>query len=181
MLDRAAVKSDVEASDEPFGIRDKQKFMLTTLKEARVGLRQRNIDAVEKLFVLSLALPREQWPLGVARFLDQFKRPRGRTPSTRQDIERFSRDPNHLAAHLASLWVAKLRSTSESSKRCGPYKINLADGKKRTIVDASVELAVAEINSRYRFFLGRRKAHPEMVKELVRRGRTKHPASRFLW
>ena len=158
-----------------------QELMLCALD----GARGRDLDDRDYLLNLCRIIPRKDWPSPVAAFFDEVilprsqwrrkkvyrlsdltKRPRGRPVSRLDEVRRFWRDPNRIAAHLASNIVRKLRGGHDgaSPRR---YKIDLPDGGKRSVHDEAVRLAAER--------LARRKINPEVVKELLRRGRTHRP------
>jgi hypothetical protein len=174
-----------------------QDMMLGLLRLAKAGLRRNSVDELERLIEYCIQIPREQWPPEVARFVDRrmlprnkmrakvsrlvdwFKRPPFRMRSRRADLGRFYSSQNHIAAHLASLYIAKWRRSPGKSKRQGPYKVQLADGRKITTHDAAVRRAVDEVNSSLRHAGSSQQARVDTVKELVRRGRTRRPATRL--
>jgi hypothetical protein len=106
---------------------------------------------------------------------DWLKLPRGRghgrMRSKRAELDRFHSDPNRVAAHLAAIYVAKLRGRRGKSNRRGPYKVLLKNGSKITTHDWALQRAVKQVNSSFRS----RQARVDIVKELVRRGRTQRP------
>jgi len=104
--------------------------------------------------------------------------------SEQADMRRFYGDPNRLAAHVAATYVAEWRSKPGKSKRLGPCKVRADDGSKLTMHEAAVQRAVYEVNrsvakaNSSRDVPVLRPARVEVVKELVRRGRTRRPTSR---
>jgi hypothetical protein len=163
-------------------------MLLVLLHEARLGLRRRSItetnklkDARERWLEICEKKPhlREPIPPEVVRFIERFKRPRGRMTDRQAEATRWSRDPNRVAAYLAAKHVKKLRRLSPGkSKREGPHKIMMPDGSKRSIHDVAVEWAIADVNwaiEAYPGFhqeVGRRRPQVKAVKELLRQGRT---------
>jgi hypothetical protein len=112
----------------------------------------------------------------IRRLVDWFKRPPHRTRSARANASRFWGDPNHVAAHFAALYIADRRP-----KGRGPYKIARDDGTKHTVTDAAVRRAIDEVNRSLRLTRSTHRADFKMVKELVRRSRTKRPSDRLSW
>jgi hypothetical protein len=164
-----------------------QDMMLEALRTARTGLRRKSIDEYEDLLDYCRNFPRELWPPEVARFIDTFKRRPGRMRSTRKVSEKFYGDPDRMAAEIAATFVAEWRHPSgRKPRRLGPYKVRCADGEMRTIHAEAVRQAVTVVNHSHfykvfrREFSGGRKANPERVKELLRKGRRKPSAVKRL-
>jgi hypothetical protein len=162
-----------------------QDVMLAALRLAKVGLRRKSIDEVEGLLEWCRGVPRENWPRGVAEFVDRFKRHRGRMRSKQGDMRRFYSDPNHVAAHLAAFYVAELRRRPGKSKR-RPYKVVRSgeiltvheDAARRAaaVVDSSLAAADASLRRAGRRPRGKR-VNVDVVKSLLKRGRTKRPTT----
>jgi hypothetical protein len=168
-----------------------QEFMLSALAGAEAGLRRRSVDELESLLEYCFTIPRHQWPVEVARFIEArllapakmrakvrrrvewTRLPRGRLRSKKADLERFYRDPNRIAAHLAAHYAAKFRGRPRKSKR-QPYKIQLGD-KLTTVHDAAVNAAAAVVDVSLRLAGKHRRVNVGVVKELLRRGRTRRP------
>jgi hypothetical protein len=156
-----------------------QDMMMAALRLAKAGLRRKSIDELEELFEWCRRISRENWPPPVAGFVDRFNRPRGRMRSNQADMRRFHSDPNRIAAHLASLYIAEWRHRPGRSKRMGPYKINAENGSKVTIHKEAVRRAIDKVKSSS-LRLARPPRHVlrvDVVESLVRRGRTKRPTS----
>ena len=156
-----------------------QELMLCALD----GAKGRDLDDRDYLLSFCRIIPRKEWPPPVAAFFDQVilppsqwrrkkvyrlsdltKRTRGRPVSRLDEIKRFWRDPNRIAAHLASNIVRNLRGGHDpaSPRR---HKIELPDGSKRPVQDEAVRLAIEKLAPQM-------KANPDRVKDLLRRGRT---------
>jgi hypothetical protein len=153
-----------------------EDVMLAALRLAKVGLRRKSIDEVEGLLEWCRGIPRENWPRGVAEFVDRFKRHRGRMRSKQADTRRFYSDPNHVAAHLAAFYVAELRRRPGKSKR-RPYKVELANGEIVTVYEAAARKAAAKVDSSLQRARQRKRVNIDVVKSLLKRGRTKRPAT----
>ena len=170
-----------------------QEFLLSALRLAKLGLRRHSIDEFEQLLEFCFTLGRNHWPPEVARFLDRrilppsmrrpkvrrrvewFKRPAHRMRSKQDDLDRFYGDPNHLAAHLAMIFIAEMRGGNHRSKRKGPYKVQLADGSKVPVSSAAVRRAIDQVDSTFLYAGSTKRANEKVVKELVRKGRTRRP------
>lgn len=170
-----------------------REFLLAALWSAKRGLRRRSIDEFEKLLEFCFKLSRDLWPPEVARFLDRrvlppdkwrpkvrrrvewFKRPAHRMRSRQADLDLFYSDPNHMAAHWAALYIKELRGKHGKSKRRGQYKVSLEDGSKITIRELAVRRAIDQVNSALGRSRSTKRAHFDIVYELVKHDRTKRP------
>jgi hypothetical protein len=172
------------------------EFMLACLQRAQAGLRRKSIDELEDLLAYCVKIPRELWPPEVARFVDGrmlprnkmrakvrrlvdwTKLPRGRMRSSRADRARFYRNPNRVAAHLASIYLAERFSRlGKSRKRGRPRKGESPEGMYKV---AALEAAAVMIR-RLRHIDRRKYVNVDIIKELLKRGRTRRPADRFDW
>jgi len=146
-----------------------EDMLLVALRDAMNGLRRNSIDEVDELFDWIKCIDNKDLPPEVARFVDRFKRPRGRMRSRQADIDRFWSDPNRVAAMLAADYAKELRQS-------GRYKIILSDGSKTTVSAEAVRRAVETINLLPAGFFPRRaRAHRGAVMSLFLRRRVTPP------
>jgi hypothetical protein len=153
------------------------EFLLEALRDAQDGLRRKSIDEVDEFIARCEIFGRAQWPPEVARFVDTYKRPRGRMRSEQGQVKRFFGDPNRVAAAYAADLIDDLRQRPTGKpKRYGPYKIPTENGLKSKISAYAVRKAVEYVNKNYKDReFGDRKAHPNIVAEMLRRGRGRYP------
>jgi hypothetical protein len=142
-------------------------FLHEALLDAQNGLRRGSIDEVDVLLERCLIFGRAQWPAEVVQFVESFKRDRGRVRSKRADMDRFQRDPNRVAAAHAAWRMEQMRPGGK-----GPYKISNSGS---TVSAEAVQWAVEYVNNKRLNEFDGRKADPEKVAELVRRGRGRFP------
>ena len=152
------------------------------LRRAKNGLRRNSIDELEALVAFLRYFPRDDWPPELDAFVRRrferapdsrlvFKRPRHRMKSRRRAFARWFHDPNHIAAHFAAQEIARMRGTiGKRSKRRGSYK--LADGM--SITEVAIRRGVDRYNANPGYRSGKL-VNIDVVKTLVRRGRTKRP------
>jgi hypothetical protein len=124
--------SDIEkcmrAARQPVKELRVEDMLLGLLHLAKLGLRRNSIDETIELQDYAKQLDRKYWPPEVARFIDRFKRPRGRMRSRQADINRFWSDPNRVAAFVAAFYRDKLREGHGAR-----HKIARSDRSKNTI------------------------------------------------
>jgi hypothetical protein len=146
-----------------------EDILLVALRDARNGLRRNSIDEVDELFDWIKCVDYKDLPPEVARFVERFKRPRGRMRSRQADIDRFWSDPNRVAAMLAADYANELRQP-------GRYKIILSGGSKTTVSAEAVRRAVETVNRLPAGFFPRRaRAHRGAVMSLFLRRRVIPP------
>jgi hypothetical protein len=148
---------------EEFRVED---MLLGLLHWAKLGLRRKSIDETNKLQDYAKQVDRKYWPPEVARFIDRFKRPRGRMRSRQADINRFWSDPNRVAAFVAAFYRDKLRE-----RHGARHKITRSDGSKSTISAEAVRLAVAQVNKPLERADASRRAHPKQVADRLGKGK----------
>jgi hypothetical protein len=157
-------------------------FVLEKLRRAKNGLRRNSIDELEALVAFCQDLPREDWPPELAAFVRRrfergpdgrlvFKRPPHRMRSRRRAFARWFHDPNHIVANFAAQEIARMRGTiGKRLKRRGSYK--LTDGM--SITEVAIRRALDRYNANPGYQSGK-VVNIDVVKSLVRRGRTKRP------
>lgn len=151
------------------------EFLKGLLRVAQEAQKRRRVDEVDFLFDYCRRFPSSKLPPEIIRFLRSYKRPRGRLHSTKLLVENFWADPNRIAAHFAALEVAKIRKLQDgASKGRRPYKVVAASGVKQTVHELAVDRAVAFVNKSFAK-ISKRRARPESVKEMLRRGRVRRP------
>jgi hypothetical protein len=153
------------------------EMLLTVLSIAKNGLRRNSIDEVYELARWLKAVPRDQWPPEVERFVREFRRKPGRMRSARADANRFWMNPNKVAAFVAQRWITKWRAQHPG------YKVPLADGSELSLRAAGVRYAVDQVNRSLAKLndqdCGRRKVDEGVVKTLLAKGKSRPPHSAF--
>jgi hypothetical protein len=191
---RGANTERAAATIEEIGLED---MLLVRLQGAKNALRRKDLDEIDDFFEYVTSFPRELWPVEVARFVDRYKRPRG-LRSKKERAERFFSNPNRVAAEYAARLVKHWRDdwARNNPKRPMPHKVRRKfDGARITLHNMAVWAAVRRINEGWKDAMDarelaghrvddairRRIARPEIVKDLLRRGRTACPRPPSKW